>query len=172
MTKVLASGVVESLNLRSPEGKTYKVADVTVAGKAFSGIFKRPQGLVEGMNVEVVEHPIPAGKKYAEKEIRMASGALPVAPNAAPAAQPYRAGNDQERISRQWATSQAIEFVKLLQVMDALPAKLKTDKTGTLQTQLVGQYANLWYNSVKSDVNFEQLPQFTGQVNEAGPDEQ
>lgn len=164
MTKVLAAGVVENLMLEPVEGKTYKLASLTVDGKFFKGIFKRPQGLSNGMNVQIIEHPAAAGRKYPEKEIVLAAGAP--APAANNPSQPSRSPATQDVISRQWAVSQAIQFVTLLADKGAIPAKALNDKTGTLLTAMVGQYANLWFNTVQTGVAFEKLPQFTGMVNE------
>jgi hypothetical protein len=48
----------------------------------------------------------------------------------------------------------------------AIPAKALSDKTGTLLTAMVGQYANLLFNTVQTGPNFEKIPHFTGMVNE------
>ena len=167
MTKVLATGPVVGLNLTSPEGKTYKVANLTVGGRSFKGIYKRPQGLADGMNVEVVEHPAPAGKSYGEKEIRLAAGAP--APAAANPSQPARSGYsrdpaEQDRIMRQWAVTQAICFLNLARESGAVTKTALSSET-TLQ-QLVGKYANFYFNSVQTGAGFEKMPQFTGEINE------
>ena len=160
MTKVLASGVVENLVLNAVDGKTYKLADLTV-----NGVFKRPQGLSNGMFVDVVEHPAAAGRKYPEKEIRLAASAAPQ--TGAPAqSQPSRSPSTQDVISRQWAISQAIQLVTLMADKGAIPAKVLTDKQGTLLTAMVGQYDNLLFNTVQTGPNFEKMPHFTGMVNE------
>ncbi len=173
MTKVLATGPVVGLSLTSPEGKTYKVANLTVGGRSFKGIYKRPQGLAEGMNVEVIEHPAAAGKSYGEKEIRLAAGAA--APAAANPSQPARSGfgrdpAEQDRIMRQWAVTQAICYVTLAANSGAI-TKTALSSEVTL-SQLVGKYANYFFNSVQTGAGFEKMPQFTGEINEVSEQEE
>jgi hypothetical protein len=168
MTKVLATGTVSNLSFESPEGKTYKLANLSVGGKEFKGIFKRPQGLVEGMMVEVVENPAAPGRKYPEKEIRLAAGV----PQPAAAIQPTRGfGRDpaeQDKISRQWAITQAINFLNIARESGAV-TKTALSSEVTLQ-QLVGRYANFYFNAVQTGAGFEKMPQFTGEINEASED--
>ncbi len=166
MSKVLATGIVSNLAFESPEGKTYKLANLSGGGKDFKGIFKRPQGLADGMMVEVVENTVP-GRKYPEKEIRLAAGAP--APAAANPTQPARSfGRDpaeQDKISRQWAITQAINFLNIARESGAI-TKTALGSEVTLQ-QLVGKYANFYFNAVQTGAGFEKMPQFTGEINEA-----
>ncbi len=171
MTKVLASGVLEGINLYVPEaaraaGKDYQVADVVVAGQAFKGIYKGAKTVQQGMAVEVIVHPVEPGRKFGQKEIRgVVPASTPQTVVSAPAPQPARAPFEQDKISRQWATSQAICYITLAAQHGAVPKKVLGDNT--LLFQMVGQYANLLFNSVQNSSNFEKLPTFTGQVNEA-----
>ena len=166
MTKVLATGLVSNFSLSSVEGKDYKLANLDVGGKSFTKIFKRPQGLSDGMMVEVVEHPVAPGRKYPEKEIRLAAGAP--TPAAANPTQPARSfGRDpaeQDKISRQWAITQAINFLNIARESGAI-TKTALGSEVTLQ-QLVGKYANFYFNAVQTGAGFEKMPQFTGEVNE------
>lgn len=171
MSKVLATGIVSNLSFETPEGKSYKLASLSVGGKDFKGIFKRPQSLAEGMMVEIVEST-PPGRKYPEKEIRLAAGAPQ--PAAANPTQPARAfGRDpaeQDKISRQWAITQAINFLGIARESGAL-TKTALSSEVTLQ-QLVGRYANLYFNAVQTGAGFEKMPQFTGEVNEVSEETQ
>jgi hypothetical protein len=166
MTKVLATGAVTNLEFYSPEGKTYKMANLEVGGKEFKGIFKRPQGLSNGMTVEVIENPPAPGKKYPEKEIRMAAGApTPVAAATGGTGGYSRNPGEQDKISRQWATTQAIGFVNLCRETGALKKKVLENEQELFQ--LVGKYANLFFNAVQTNAAFEKLPHFQADINEA-----
>jgi hypothetical protein len=166
MSKVLASGIVSNLEFYSPEGKTYKLANMSVGGKEFKGLFKGTKGLIEGMSVQVVEVAAP-GRKYPEKEVIQAAGAP--APAANPT-QPARSGYgrdpaEQDKISRQWAITQAINFLNIARESGAI-TKTALGSEVTLQ-QLVGKYANFYFNAVQTGAGFEKMPQFTGEINEA-----
>lgn len=170
MTKILATGVVTNLELTNVEGKTYKLANLSVAGKEFKGIFKRPQGLTNGMSVEVIENPPAPGRKYPEKEIRMAAGAPAPMADAKPAAGGFnRNPAEQDKISRQWATTQAIGFVNLCRETGALKKKVLENEQELFQ--LVGKYANLFFNAVQTSASFEKLPQFQADINEVSASE-
>lgn len=169
MTKVLATGIVSNLSFSSVDGKDYKLANLDVGGKSFTKIFKRPQGLADGVMVEVVEHPAGNGRKYPEKEIRLAQSAAPAASSVNPS-QPARTGYtkdpaEQDRIMRQWAVTQAICFINLAREAGAVKKTVLGNEV--LLFQLTAQYANLLFNGVQTGAGFEKLPQFTGHVNEA-----
>lgn len=169
MAKVLATGVVSNFELIDVEGKNWKLANLEVGGKSFTRIFKRPQGLANGMVVEVIENPAGPGRKYPEKEIRLAPSAPTPAAEAKPAAAGFgRNPAEQDKISRQWATTQAIGFVNLCRETGALKKKVLENEQELFQ--LVGKYANLFFNAVQTNTAFEKLPHFQADINEASRD--
>jgi hypothetical protein len=175
--KVVAAGTVSGMTLVnkvSKAGAAYQAVDLVVGTNAFTNIVSRPKNLAVGMFVEVVEtqKTLDSGKVVTNREIRQANPSqsyveAPASVQEAPrqAAQPPRAPFEQDKISRQWATSQAICYITLAAQHGAVPKKVLGDNT--LLFQMVGQYANLLFNSVQNSSNFEKLPTFTGQVNEA-----
>lgn len=182
MENIIAQGYVTDFRSESKmsakTGKPYQVFSMTIGNTPVGNLFKKPQGLANGAYVELVEVPSGNPAYPTNKEVRYAAppagqAAPQAAPTAhpvpAPAAQPPRAPyvkdpEEQHRIMRQWAVSQAIQYVTLASNSGAIKKKVLGDDA--LLFPLVGNYANLLFNSVQSAENFSQLPQFTGHVNE------
>ncbi len=171
MTKVLATGVVSNLDFYKPEGKTYNLANMSVGGKSFKGLYKGTRGLVDGAMVEIIENPPAAGRTYGEKEVRLLVGSPVhnVAPASANPSQPARSGYgrdpaEQDRIMRQWAVTQGICIVNTAISTGAITKTAAGNEQILLQ--LIGKYANYFFNSVQTGAGFERMPQFTGEINE------
>lgn len=168
------SGVIQNLQAASKmskAGSPYNVYtfNLDTVNTPFKDLFIKGFNPANGMRVMVVEGSKNVnGKVYKNFEVTQDNGqAQGNAAPAAPAQRAYGARDEstQQAIRRQWSIGQANVLLTTLITNGVVkPAVLKKGEAAVIG--LLGHYAKILYDATENDDLFDDLQNFSGEINE------